>query len=332
MENDNKKTITLEEYQDKYSKPENVKKAKQFLVLFTLAIGVIIFTCLFFMVLKVYDINKYAGYVSIGVATIIFLVIYIIPVIRINSMKSFITNVDETNAIDAKKYNKKLRFEIAEKMIDMHLKTNEYYGNENISKLIIAKEKKDNEEIKNCLTNIYKTDVKEASNKMIRDYALKIGFSTALSQSEKLDTLFVVTYDLQLIKNIVFLYGYRPSDNKMVKIYKNVIRNALIAYGVGNITSNASKGVIKKLGKAGESLPIIGSALSTIIDSSLQGVTNSAFTVMLGFQTKKYLRKEYKLQDILDNILVSEEEELEEQETLNEEIKADLKVAKKANA
>ena len=34
MENDNKKTITLEEYQDKYSKPENVKKAKQFLELF----------------------------------------------------------------------------------------------------------------------------------------------------------------------------------------------------------------------------------------------------------------------------------------------------------
>ena len=53
-----------------------------------------------------------------------------------------------------------------------------------------------------------------------------------------------------------------------------------------------------------------------------QGLTAS---IKLGFQTKRYLRKEYKLQDILDSIeLTDEQEELEEQE-LAESVKKEIK-------
>ena len=325
-EKDEKK-MTFEEYQNKYSKPENLKSAKNFLILFSLAIGVIIFTCLFFIVLKVYDINKIAGYVATGVAVIIYLIVYIIPVIRINNVKSFDVNVDEMNYKNAIKHNKKLREELADKMIDLHSKIDNvsFYNNENIGRLAIARQTNNNDNLKSILTDIYKTDVKKASNKMIRDHAVKVGFTTALSQSEKLDTLFVLIYDLQLIKDIVFLYGFRPSDAKMVKIYKTVLCSALLSYGLGEVTGSVSTGVVKKLSKFVDGIPVIGSAAGAIIDSSLQGVINSSFTVIVGFQTRKYLMKEYKLQNILDNVIIDDEEEEKEKIELITEVEKEVK-------
>ena len=329
MKNEKETKMTLEEYQEKYSKPENLKAARSFLVLFTLAIGTIIFTWLFFIVLKLYDINKYAGYAGIVLALIIFLFVYIIPVIKINSLKSFITNVDNTNDKKAQKYNRQLRNDIADKMIDLKAKTEgvSFYSDDKIGKLAIARKTNNNDDVKKILTDIYKTDVRIQANKMIRDHAVKVGLTTALSQSDKLDTLFVTVYELQLIKDIVFLYGYRPSDAKMVKIYKSVITSAITAYGIDSATSSISKGVVKKLGKAADSIPIIGGAVGALIDSSLQGVINSTFTVIIGFQTKKYLKKEYKLQDILDNVELDENEELEQNELI-EEVEKEVKPQK----
>ncbi|MCR4897951.1 MAG: YcjF family protein [Acholeplasmatales bacterium] len=323
------KKMTLEEYQEKYSKPENLKAAKGFLVLFTLTIGVIIFTCLFFIVLKLYDIHKYAGYAGTGVGVILFIVLYIVPVVKINSLKSFVTNVDSNNAKKAQKYNKKLRNDIADKMIDITSKTEgiSFYDADKIGKLAIARNTNNNEEVKTLLTDIYKTDVKKSANRMIRNCAAKIGISTALSQSEKLDTLFVVVYELKLIKDIVFLYGYRPSDAKMAKIYKTVITNSITAYGLNTASSKISTGVAKKIGKAADGIPFVGSAVGALIDSSIQGAINSSFTVILGFQTKKYLIKEYKLQDLLDNIDLEENDE-EEQKELIEEIEKESKPIK----
>ena len=161
---------------------------------------------------------------------------------------------------------------------------------------------------------------------MIRDHALKVGITTALSQSEKVDTLFVAAYNLSLIKDIVFLYGYRPSDAKLAKIYQSVIVDALIAYGVGNATgSMATTAVTKFGGKAVEGIPFLGTALGTIIDSAAQGIINSTLTVLIGFQTKKYLKKEYHLQDILDEIELDEEKELDSEKEMVESLREDIK-------
>ena len=333
---DEKKKMTLEEYQEKYSKPENLKSAKLFLRVFTVGIGVVVFTCLFFIVLKLFEIHQIAGYVGIGLAVLAFIFFYLVPIIKIASKKAFITNVDESTAKEAQRYNKALRNEIADKMIDLKAKTDviSFYSDEKVGKLAIARQANDNEGVKTILTDIYQNEVKTAANKMIRDHAIKVGLITALSQSEKLDTLFVVTYELKLIKDLVFLYGFRPSDTKLVKIYKHVIIDALASYGVSTATTGIGPGVVKQFGKMMDSLPILGSAVGTLIDSTLQGIINAAFTVSVGFQTKRYLRKEYKLQNILDSIEINEEEEaLEEKEiinSVNEEIKSKEKNRKAA--
>ena len=70
--------LTLEEYQKKYSKPVNEKVAKTFLFVFAAAIGIVIFFCLFLIVLRLFELHQIAGYVGIGVAVLIFIFVYIV--------------------------------------------------------------------------------------------------------------------------------------------------------------------------------------------------------------------------------------------------------------
>ena len=324
---DENKKMTLEEYQKKYSKPYNEKAAKSFLFIFGAAIGIIIIFCLFNICYKIYEMNKIAGYISIGVAVLVYLFIYVIPLLKIKNTKSFMTNVDSDNVKEAKKFNKKLREDIADKMIDLSQKAEDvkWYSEERIGKLAVARQTHNDELLKESLTDAYKTDINKACNKMIRDHALKVGVTTAISQNEKIDTLFVVMYNLSLIKDIIFLYGFRPNDRQLSKIYRNVIGDAIIAYGLGNATGSMASGVVKKMGKGLDGLPLIGSAINTVIDSVAQGVINSTLTVMIGVQTKKYLLKEYKLQNILDNVIITEEELAKEAKELSSNLKEDIK-------
>ena len=117
MDNKEDKKMTLEEYQEKYSKTENAKAIKFGLVLFIAGIGIVIATCLTLVVLRVFEINEYVGYASIAVAVLVFIFLYIVPVIQIHKYKPFITNVSPRNVRHAKSYNKKLRNEISDKMI-----------------------------------------------------------------------------------------------------------------------------------------------------------------------------------------------------------------------
>ena len=329
------KKLTLEEYQKKYSKPVNEKAAKTFLFVFAAAIGIIIFFCLISIVLKVYEVcnkNIISIYISAPIALLIFICVYIVPLVKIHEAKPFITNVDSRNAKEAKKYNKALRENIADKMIDLKAKTTgvTWYSESNVGKLAIARQTRDDKGLKDALTEIYETDVKTQANKMIRDHAFKVGVTTALSQSDKIDTLFTITYDLSLIKDLIYLYGFRPSDTQLMKCYPTVIADALIAYGIGNATSSLATGVVKKMGNAVENVPFVGGLVSTVIDSITQGVVNASLTVILGFQTKKYLMKEYHLQDILDTVeLPSEEEEAMEANELMDSLKKDITLTAK---
>lgn len=328
---DNNEKMTLEEYQKKYSKPVNTKSAKIFLFIFAASIGVVVFFCLFQITTKIYDMNKIAGYIAIGVSVIIFILIYLLPLFKLSKTKAFITNVSKKNAKEAQKYNQALRESLADKMIDLHAKTNNvsWYSEEKIGKLALARHLKNNKETKKVLTDIYKTDVNKAANKMIRDHALKVGIATAISQSEKVDTLFVVAYDLNLIKDIIFLYGFRPSDAELAKIYRNVLADALVSYGLNSLTSNLGTTVATKISSMGKGMPIVGGVIGTVVDSVTQGIINSSLTVIIGTQTKKYLMKEYRLQDILDEVIITDEEEEKEAEEMISSLKDDIKNAKK---
>ncbi len=319
------KKMTFDEYKEKYTKPENTKAIKFGLFLFVATVGVIVFTCLLLIVLKVFDINEIAGYVSIGVAVLLFIFLYIVPVVQIHKHKPFITNVNNRTVRNAQRHNRQLRNEISDHMIDFVSKVEgmSWYDENLVGKLAIARQTNDDIEIKALLTQIYDSGVKKQADKLITAHAMKVGLVTAASQSEKLDAAFVAVYELNLIKDLIYLYGFRPSDAKLLKIYRTVVVNSLLSYGVSVGTTNL---ISKGLSATFEGLPLLGTLISTAIASASQGIINGVMTGIIGVQTKRYLIKEYHLQDILDSVELDNPEDDDKMlAQISDDIKAETK-------
>lgn len=326
---DSVKKMTIEEYKAKYSKPQSPKAIKFGLYMFISGIGIVIFVCLLLAVLRVFDINQYAGYASIAVAVLVFIFFYIVPVVGIHKHRPFITNVNERTAKSAKKHNRELRESIADKMIEFTAKVQgvSWYDEQLVGQLAIARQTKDNEKTKEILTKIYATSVKTQADRLISAHALKVGLVTAASQSERLDAAFVAIYELSLIKDLVYLYGFRLSDAKLLIVYRNVVINSLLSYGVSVGSTNL---ISKGLSATFEGLPLLGNLVSTAISSVSQGVINGVMTCIIGIQTKRYLIKEYNLQNILDNVELDNEKEdealiKETTEQINSKVKSKSK-------
>ncbi len=327
MENKQPK-MTIYEYEKKYSTGVNSKRIKIFTVLFLGAIGLILLIMLALLALKIYDYNKYAGYISMGLFVLIFVIIYVIPIVRITSLKSFEVNVNSKNARAAKKHNKELRRELALKMIELTNSVDgvSWYPSDKIELLETAKISDDDEATKNILNDLYHNEINDKAKQIILKSAIKSGLTTAVNQSPQIDTIIVLTINLQLIKDIVFLYGFRPSDAQMLKIYRSVLASSIAAYGINNFDVGGS--LVKSFAKgAVKSVPLLGEAISTLTNSALQGVANLTLTSIIGFQTKKFLLKEYKLQYILDSIELDTIDDVKE---LIDEAEVELKKATKS--
>lgn len=302
MENKEER-MTLEEYQEKYSKPYNEKAFKTFLfIAFGIGALIVVF-CLFSLVIQLYNAcekNNIVLYVSIPLAVLIFFFIYVLPIIKIHRLKPFMTqNVNYSNIKQAKKHNRELRERIADQIIDMQTKIGnaDWYNEEAVGKLAIARHTHDDGALRSSLLYLYNNDIRKAANAMIGKKALQVGVFTALSPSDKIDTAIVMTYNLKLIKDIMFLYGFRPNDRELTKSYYRILTSALLAYGLSNLNV---------AGKVLEGIPFVGAAL----DALAQGVGNAALTAHIGFQTKKYLIKEYRLQDTLEDVVVDDENQV----------------------
>lgn len=319
--------MTIYEYEQKYVKRQNVRGAKVFLRIFAAILGVFLFVLLFLTALRVYEINEYAGYAAGAVCLVLYLFIFVIPLIKIMRAPYFMTNVNAQTASSAQRHNRKVRQDIADKMINFTAKVDGagWYDSELVGKLAIARNAGDDEALKEHLTALYKGSVKKTAKSLIMKSSMRSAMYSALSQSEKIDAALVIAVNTQLIKDLVFLYGFRPSDVKLAKIFVAVIKNSMIALGLGGL--NVGNAVVKTMGDAVKGIPILGSLISTIVDSSVQGLANGTLTALIGFQTIKYLNTEYNLQNILDGIDVSESE-TELQETCTE-LETQLKKRKK---
>ena len=74
---------------------------------------------------------------------------------------------------------------------------------------------------------------------------------------------------------------------------------------------------MKTMGDMAKGIPILGSAISVLVDSSVQGLSNATLTAVIGRQTVAYLKREYRLQNILAGGELGETEE-EFENTCNE--------------
>lgn len=303
------KKLTIYEYEQKYVKRQNVRGAKLILRLLAAAVGIALFACLFFISLDVYEINEYAGYAVGAVCLILYILLFIVPLVKIMKLEAFQVNVNAYTARSAQRHNKRLRHEIADKIIEVTAKVDGvgWYDSQIVGNMAIAVRTGDEDGLKENLTALMNGSIKKAGKDIIFKCSLKSALYSALSQTSKVDAALVAVINLQMIKDIVFLYGFRPSDTKLVKIFGRVLQNSLVAYGLGAVKIGNS--VVQTMGNAAKGIPFLGSAISALVDSSVQGLTNGTLTAVIGYQTLKYLNDEYRLQDILDGITVAETEE-----------------------
>ena len=321
------KKMTLEEYQEKAKDYRYSPLVKPILVMLVATIGIGIVSLLVLVVIRLFDVHEYAGYAGIAVAVLLFIFFYLVPIIKIHKLKPFIVNVDKENLKKALKHNKENREKIADHFIDITAKTEGlgWYSKDKVGNLAIARNTKDDTLLKNTLTDLYQTDVKKNASNMITKSAVRIGVVTALSQSERLDTLLVATLNLKLIKDILYLYGFRPTDEKLIKIYRTVLVNSLIAYGASAAGQALGKGLGKSVEAVAGGIPFLGNAIATVVGSVAEGVINGFMTVVIGNQTVKYLKEEYHLQDILDGVEIPDVDEQMMMESVKTEIVAETK-------
>ena len=185
--------LTIYEYEQKYTKRENVKGAKILIALIAAAIGIFIFFCLFSVTMRIYDINKYAGYGAAGVSVLLYIILFIVPLVKILKTDYFIVNVNAKTAASAKSHNKKVRRKIADKIIDLTAKVDGigWYDSEIVGKLAIAVKADNNKEIMNNLTALYSGSIKKSAKEMIFKSSVKSGMYSALSQNSKVDSMLV---------------------------------------------------------------------------------------------------------------------------------------------
>ncbi|MBD5632551.1 MAG: YcjF family protein [Clostridia bacterium] len=311
--------LTIYEYEQKYTKHQNVRGAKIALKLIAATIGIGMAACLFLITMKVVDLftdQRVRIGVGVGMGLIclgLYIAFFIVPLVKILKTGYFEVNVNAYTAREAQKHNKKVRHDIAHKIIELTSKVEGvgWYDSEVVGSLAIALHGNDEESLKQALTELYTGSVKKSAKSLINKTAMRSAMYSALSQTDKVDALLVAFLNLQLVKDLVFLYGFRPSDPKLVRIFARVLQNSLIAYGLGTVKIGNS--IVKTMGDVVKGIPILGSAISVLVDSSVQGLTNGVLTAVIGYQTIKYLSDEYKLQNILDGVEIAEtEEELQE--------------------
>ena len=227
--------------------------------------------------LKLREIHEYLEYGFYALATILmyFLILNPLRVILFAPTFSIDALLD-----DSKKYR---LYKDAAKV----LLTNEHLTDED--KTLITDSYKDKEKLKESLSTIFNTTIKEEMNKLIIKNSETVLVSTALSQNGNLDMLSVIAINLKMIKEIVQLSGFRPTYPNLAKLSLNVLVTSIIAEGLDDL--EVSELLPNKISETMTDLPF----LKTISSSILSGIANGMLTCRVGVVTRTYLFRDNKL-------------------------------------
>lgn len=118
-------------------------------------------------------------------------------------------------------------------------------------------------------------------NKEIFDTARKIFIITAVSQNSAYDMLGMASANFSLIKRIVEICGFRPSNAQVFRIYIRVLSMTLLA---GSLEDMDIEELIPMVTEGA-----LGKALGIVAASAAQGTINALTTLRMAAITKNYL-------------------------------------------
>jgi hypothetical protein len=125
---------------------------------------------------------------------------------------------------------------------------------------------------------------------IIRDTATTVFVSTAISQSGRLDTLFVLAAQGRMVWRIARTYLQRPALRDLLNLYANVAATALVAGELDDaeLGEQIEPVLSSAFGALSLSVPGVQAAASIIVAAILTGAANSFFTLRVGIIAKRY--------------------------------------------
>ena len=298
----------------------NEKRALFLLVFVITAIVLLLAAAVADLLMLAFQIHRVFGYVCVAAAAAVIVFFVVRPFAQVLRARSFVTDVTAENKDLAKRKNYRALKQAATELMrynrDEKTAKFRYVKEERLKAIESALKKGNKNALKKAMRTAYASDVGAAANAVIFKSAGRAFLTTSVSQNDKIDALSVLLVNLSLIKQIVAIYGYRPTRVNLVKIYAAVLRNSLIAYGMQNVNwfnvfGKFFSGVTQKI-------PF----LDTLVDSAVQGTVSAFLTLLIGYKTKRYLCSDYKKQEKID----SADEEVP---SCDDEVKIAASLAKK---
>jgi len=342
------------EYQETVNKSKEAKRNRKILTILALAIYFIGLGIISGITINLYNIYTWAG-IGVGSVLFIFFTIAFFCMIKfIKKKQGFDLEFKKhSNNIFSEKKNNMVRWEIAKNICEQSVACQSLYNTnldctnfnnikelvDNVGNRTPSYLSKNSKTLANNLAammekngQIYKT-----CEKMIWKESVKCGTLTAISQSAALDAGIVIVKNLQLIKNIIWLYGFRPTDFEMNRIAIRVIKNVCLSIGLNTVPTNGVTVASKLLSK--DSSNFVVQMLGSAFNLGAQFLGNGVMTFLIGKHTVSVMLKEYRLQDVFRKQI--EDDSLFEVQTdqalikqLNSEIKEQIKdgnIEKKSN-
>jgi hypothetical protein len=133
-------------------------------------------------------------------------------------------------------------------------------------------------------------DLSHECDAIIRDTATAVFVSTAISQSGRLDTVFVLLAQLRMVWRIAHVYSQRPALRDLINLYTNVAATAFIAGELDDaeISEQIEPILSSALSALSLSIPGVQAAASIVVASILTGAANTFFTLRVGIIARRY--------------------------------------------
>lgn len=310
-------------YQEEVIHSKEEKRNRAILIALSVALYLLGLGVFAIIVQTIYQINEIAGIVVAIALLIAYTTCFIVIIVKIFSKHSFDLEFQKRkNGHYSERNNNKVRWEIAKNIVDQSVVLN-YLDKMDDKKVLASKEaekiasfremqnlvnkypgnkipsfhKKDSINLAESLAISMRKDgvIYQKAKSLILKRSLSTGCLTALSQNTMVDASVVVVKNMQLIKDLIWLYGFRPTNAEMTKILEKVVKSVCLSIGL-NTMQNGTNMAGKIFNK--DSNNFLVQVLGQALNMGAQFIGNGAMTYMVGKYTINALLRQYRVQDI----------------------------------
>lgn len=310
-------------YQEEVTHSKEEKRNRAILIALSVALYLLGLGVFAIIVQTIYQMNEIAGIVVAIALLIAYTTCFIVIIVKIFSKHSFDLEFQKRkDGHYSERNNNKVRWEIAKNIVDQSVVLN-YLDKMDDKKILTSKEvekiasfrkmqnlvnkypgnkipsshKEDSINLAESLAISMRKDgvIYQKAKSLILKRSLSTGCLTALSQNTMVDASVVVVKNMQLIKDLIWLYGFRPTNAEMTKILEKVVKSVCLSIGL-NTMQNGTNMAGKIFNK--DSNNFLVQVLGQALNMGAQFIGNGAMTYMVGKYTINALLRQYRVQDI----------------------------------